>query len=77
MNTASAKYRIASVVLNYNSDADLKVSVPQLLAQQGIHHSLIIVDNASQPECVERTQAWVRETYPDAVIGTVGDFISN
>lgn len=73
MTSAPAEYRVASVVLNYNSDADLQVSVPQLCAQQGIHHAVIIVDNASTPECVQRTQDWLREEYPDAIIGTVAE----
>lgn len=73
MTTATTGYRVASVVLNFNSDADLQVSVPQLCAQEGIHHAVIIVDNASSPECVQRTQDWLREQYPDAVIGTVAE----
>lgn len=50
------QYRIASIVLNYNSADDVDAILPQLLAQEGIQHSIILVDNASQPEQVAKLQ---------------------
>jgi GT2 family glycosyltransferase len=61
--------RIASVVLNFNSDADVHVLMPQLLAQRDIHHAIILVDNASAPECVERLQRSIRSNAPELVAG--------
>lgn len=65
--------RVATIVLNYNSEADLKVSVPQLIGQQNIHHTLIIVDNASSSECVQRVRTWLHEECTDAIIGSVSE----
>jgi GT2 family glycosyltransferase len=65
--------RAASVVLNYNSDADLRVSVPQLCNQQGIWHAVIIIDNASSPDCARRVQEWLSQEYPRAVVGSVAE----
>lgn len=61
---------VASVVLNFNSDSDLFESVPQLARQEGITHSLIIVDNASEESCLQRIQNWLLRVYANAVIGT-------
>lgn len=72
----SSPFCVASVVLNYNSDVDLMASVPQLYDQQGIEHSLIIVDNASSPECVRRTQAWIGQEYPDVISGTFAEVLA-
>ena len=63
-------YRIASVVLSYNSYDDLVVSVPQLAKQRGVEHTLVIVDNASCPESVGHIRAWLADWKPDAVVGT-------
>ncbi|MCK9504235.1 MAG: glycosyltransferase family 2 protein [Porticoccaceae bacterium] len=46
----SQNRHIASVVLNYNSADDVDAILPQLLAQVGIQHSIIVVDNASQSD---------------------------
>lgn len=69
------KRRIASVVLNYNSDADVMVSVPQLLAQKNVDHTIIIVDNASNPECVQRLKVWLQSVQPNVVIGSPDEVI--
>lgn len=62
--------RLASVILNYNSDGDLRESVPQLHAQSDIEHAVIIVDNASRPDCVGRVREWIAANYSDAVMGS-------
>jgi GT2 family glycosyltransferase len=68
LSTADAK-RIASVVLNFNSDADVEVLLPQLLAQQAVRHTIFVVDNASTPECVKRLRALVHRAFPMVVEG--------
>lgn len=67
---ASYKRHVATVVLNYNSHADLLVSVPQLAEQRGVEHTLIIVDNASRAESVAQVSEWLAGWRPDAVTGT-------
>lgn len=62
--------RVVSVVLNYNSDGDLRASIPQLLSQSEIQHSVIVVDNASNPDCVARMRKWIALDYPNSVVGT-------
>jgi GT2 family glycosyltransferase len=62
--------KIASIVLNYNSDSDVMISVPQLMAQVGVDHTVIIVDNASLPDCIQRIEAWLHSWRPDAVVGS-------
>lgn len=46
------------------------ISTPQLAAQTGVSHSLILVDNASHPESVERIRVWLADWQPDAVVGS-------
>lgn len=65
----SEKY-IAVVMLNYNSERDLMTSAPQLAAQNGVKHTLVLVDNASRAESVATIRAWLANWRPDAVIGT-------
>lgn len=66
------KHRVATVVLNYNSEQDLMTSAPQLAVQAGVPQTLILVDNASHPESVERIKAWLADWRPDAIVGTQG-----
>jgi hypothetical protein len=70
MKVGQVKHHIASVVLNYNSDADVMVSVPQLLAQENIDHDVIIIDNASTPENVLRLKSRLQDIRLNAVIGS-------
>lgn len=65
--------RLASVVLNFNSSHDLAVLLPQLKAQRGIPHAVIVVDNASRPEEVERAKEIFTQTWPDGVAGATAD----
>ncbi|MBX5481006.1 MAG: glycosyltransferase family 2 protein [Myxococcaceae bacterium] len=60
-------------MLTYNSDEDLFVLLPQLVRQEGIRSSLIVVDNASAPESVRRIREWTSLNYPDAVVGPSED----
>jgi GT2 family glycosyltransferase len=61
---------VAVVILNYNSDADLKVSAEQIAAQQGVRLSIIVVDNASAPAGVARVKEWLGRWRPDAMSGS-------
>lgn len=69
----ATKYHVASVVLNYNSDADLFQSAPQLAAQHNVHHSLILVDNASSNACIQRIRAWLQDWSPNSIVGGLDD----
>lgn len=66
-------FRVVTVILNYNSDADLQLSVPQLHSQTGIDHAVVIVDNASKPECVRRVQRWLSHRFPNSIFGSVSE----
>jgi GT2 family glycosyltransferase len=69
---APTSYRrhVATVVLSYNSHADLQLSAPQLAGQLDVKHTLIIVDNASHVESVARVSEWLAKWRPDAISGT-------
>lgn len=66
----SNKKNVSIVILNYNSEQDVMVSAPQLSAQLEVMHSLIIVDNASNPESIERIKGWLAVWKPEAIVGT-------
>jgi GT2 family glycosyltransferase len=68
---------VASVVLNYNSSQDLAVLLPQLKAQRGIVHVVVVVDNASRAEEVERAKDVFSRTWPDGVAGATTDITAN
>ncbi len=60
--------QIAVVILNYNSEQDVMISAPQLASQKDVSSRLIIVDNASHPESVEKINSWLIAWRPDAII---------
>lgn len=62
---------VASILLNFNSDADLYFSVPQLSKQADIKHSLIIVDNASEKHCIQRIMSWLLDFNEHLVSGSL------
>lgn len=62
--------QVAVVILNYNSEQDLMISAPQLASQKHVSSRLIIVDNASSPESVEKIKTWLINWKPDAIVGT-------
>lgn len=76
LNSNTNTQLIVSIVLNYNSDADVIALVPQLFAQQGVEHNVIIVDNASSADCVGRLMRWVQAFYADAVVGSTQEVIA-
>ena len=61
---------IASVVLNYNSAADVEVLLPQLRAQQDVQHTVIVVDNASPAAETQRLREVFAQSYPQGVVGS-------
>lgn len=72
--------QVAVVILNYNSEQDVMISAPQLASQKDVSSRLIIVDNASHPESVEKIKSWLIAWRPDAIIGTkseVDTWVSN
>lgn len=64
------QYSIASVVLNYNSADDVDAILPQLLAQAGVQHSIIVVDNASEPEQVAQLKNVFSQHCPAGIMTT-------
>jgi GT2 family glycosyltransferase len=67
---ASGPVHVAVVILNYNSERDLKVCAEQIAVQQGVQLSLVLVDNASHPSSLSTIHEWLRRWRPDAIIGT-------
>lgn len=60
---------IAVVILNYNSENDLKICIGQITKQKNVYLSIIIVDNASQTESVKRIKLWLSTWQTDAIYG--------
>ena len=60
---------IAVIILNYNSEKDLQVCAEQVARQEGVHVSIILVDNASRPESVAAVRAWLAAWRPDSICG--------
>lgn len=63
-------YKSAAIVLNYNSLVDTQSAVLQLYAQNGGDLFIIIVDNASEPDCVSELVGWVKEIDEHSIVGT-------
>lgn len=61
---------IAAIVLNYNSADDTIACSEQLLKQVDVYLTLIVVDNASETESLQKIEAWLKFLQPDVVIGT-------
>ncbi len=64
------KPRIAVILLNYNSEEDLYISVEQIQKQTGIELITIVVDNASSPTTVENIKKWSKNYMPTAFSGS-------
>lgn len=60
---------IATILLNYNSEEDLFISVKQLLNQKEINQKIIIVDNNSKKETIEKIKNWQKKEFPNALSG--------
>jgi GT2 family glycosyltransferase len=61
---------VAIVILNYNSEDDLKVCAEQIAGQDAETLSIILVDNASRPDSLARLRHWLAGWRPDALVGT-------
>ena len=68
------KMSIAVVLLNYNSEEDLFVSVSQINQQKDIELTTIIVDNNSSSSTVENIKEWSKVHIPDAYSGSKDEF---
>lgn len=64
---------VAIIILNYNSENDLRLCTEQVLLQLGIRLSVILVDNASRPESIASVRSWLSENHTDAVCGIEED----
>lgn len=69
MDASDIKH-LAVVILNYNSENDLKICAEQISCQKGVCLSIILVDNASRAESLNDISTWVAERWPNAVTGT-------
>jgi GT2 family glycosyltransferase len=65
--------KVASILLNYNSNNDLFLSVKDLLEQDVKEHTLIIVDNNSTKESVKELKEWQKRHFPSAISGSVDE----
>lgn len=63
----TAQRSIASIVLNFGSNDDLFALLPQLAAQEGIDHTIIVVDNASSEDCRVDLKCRLLEVRPDCI----------
>ncbi len=68
--------RIASIILNFNSENDLRVCVNQIISQKGVHLVTIIVDNASRPESMEKVCSFLKQRQPKLVAGSMDQIMS-
>ena len=64
---------VASILLNYNSNDDLYLSVKDLKKQNKTNHTIIIVDNNSTASSVSELKKWQSKHYPTALSGSVDD----
>jgi len=59
--------KIAVVLLNYNNEEDLFISVKQINKQKKINITTIIVDNASSQKTVKNIKEWTKKNIPSAI----------
>lgn len=64
---------VAIVILNYNSENDLRVCAEQMARQVGVRLSIILVDNASRPASLEAIRSWLAVWNSAAICGTVDE----
>jgi len=63
---------VSAVVLNYNSAAHLKICIERLRQQDYPSLSIIIVDNASAPDCITEIEDWLEKQDFDVLVGDKG-----
>lgn len=64
---------VSAVVLNYNSAAHLKICIERLRQQDYPSLSIIIVDNASAPDCITEIEDWLEKQDFDVLVGTTSE----
>jgi len=67
------RFKIAAVLLNYNSEDDLFISASQIKQQKGIDLITIIVDNNSNPENVSKLKEFEQNLDKNSYSGTKDD----
>jgi GT2 family glycosyltransferase len=65
--------KVAVVLLNYNSEDDLCISIKQIQKQTGIELVTVIVDNASSSKTVENIKKWPESSMPTTFFGSTND----
>lgn len=65
-----AVHHVAVVILNFNSDKDLKVCAEQIARQEGIRLSIILVDNGSCATSLNSIKEWLARWRPNTICGT-------
>jgi GT2 family glycosyltransferase len=63
------RYRVATVILNFNSARCVQRLVPQLLRQNDCRNTVVVVDNASTQTDFNELKSWIVGTYPSAPCG--------
>lgn len=66
-------YKVAVVLLNYNSEDDLYISIKQIQKQTGIELVTVIVDNASSSKTVQNIKKWPESSMPTTFFGSTND----
>ena len=72
--------KVAVVILNYNSEKDLKTCAEQVALQRGVEFSIILVDNASNQDSVKNLRTWLSGWRPNATRGNereVNEWVKN
>lgn len=64
------KSKVVSVLLNYNSNSDLFLSIGDLLKQSGILQTIIVVDNNSTKESRRELVSWQQINHTNAIAGS-------
>lgn len=64
---------VSAIVLNYNTPGHVKTCIEKLIQQDYPFLSIIIVDNASKPSCVEEIENWLADFNPGCLKGSVVD----
>lgn len=67
---------VVAVVLSFNSARDVAVCGEQLLSQVGIRLTLVVVDNASAPECRGDLRRMVHSWDSRAITGTEAEVLA-
>lgn len=68
--------RVAIVILNYNSDKDLRACAESVAGQICVNSSVVLVDNASCAESLCAVKDWLGTWRPDAICGSEANVVN-